>query len=240
MSGPDLDGSAGVPWGPALAKASRGGGADTDERFDRAWRAWLASLATDAEAAMGAAHLYAELPSEPRDAWLDALVEDAPKVDVPIAALYGPLLVVEDDPGRRRRICTASGLTPFAADRVGRALRGTVADAVVAVVVQPLYLDFVRIIVCRYVRGRGFDVVYQQPLVREGDVPRVGDAVEGALVRSACPDAVVDELAHAVVAHRRRERPLPRPLRAWADLFSPRRDIPLRVDGADCAAGAYG
>jgi hypothetical protein len=228
-----------MPWGPALAKASRTDGSDADPRFVRAWRAWLASLATDAEAATGAAHLYAELPSEPRVAWLDALVEDAPKVDVPVAALYGPLLVVEDDPQRRMRICAESGLTPFAADRVGRALRGSAEDAVVAVVVQPLYLDFVRVIICRYLRGHGFDVVYQQPLVRDGDVPRVGDRIEGAVLRSACPDAVVDELAHAVVAHRRRKRPLPRPLRAWADLFSPRRDIPLRAEAAECAAGVY-
>ncbi|MBW2525721.1 MAG: hypothetical protein JRI23_16175 [Deltaproteobacteria bacterium] len=212
-----------MPWGPALAKASRAAAGATERRFVRAWRAWLASLATDAEAATAAAHLYAELSHAPRDAWLDALAEDAPQVGVPVAALYGPLLAVEDDPQRRRRICAESGLEPFASDRVGRALRGRVADAVVVVLVQPLYLDFVRIIVCRFACGRGLEVVYQHPLVREVDAPRSGDVVEDVVVRPACADAVVDELAHAVVAHRRLGREMPAPLRACADLFSPRR-----------------
>jgi len=38
-----------------------------EPRVRAAWRAWLSSLATDAEAAMAAAHLYAELPDDARD-----------------------------------------------------------------------------------------------------------------------------------------------------------------------------
>lgn len=218
-------------WGPSLAKASGLATGSVEGRFIRAWRAWLTSLATDADAATAAAHLYAELDRGPRDAWLDALAEDAGNVDVPVAALYGPLLAVEDDPQRRRRICAQSGLTPYASDRVDRALQGTSGDLVVAVLVQPLYLDFVRLIVCRYARGRGFDGVYQMPLVREADAPRAGDELDGVSLRTACPDAVVDELAHAVVAHRRQGRALPGPLRACADLFSPCRSMAVHVDG---------
>ena len=45
-----------------------------------AWHEWLGALATDAEAAIAAAHVYGELGPEARDAWLDALHEDVPKL----------------------------------------------------------------------------------------------------------------------------------------------------------------
>ena len=218
--------------GPSLVKAalSRTGG--VEERVVRAWRAWLASLATDAEAATAAAHLYAELPVTTREAWLDALAEDAPAIAVPGAALYGPLLAVEGDPARRQRICEQGDISPEPSDRVCRALLGFGAQgSQVAVLVQPLYLDFVRVLVCRFVRGRGFDAVHQAPIVRDGDAPQPGDHLEGAVLRAACPHAVVDEVAHAVVAHRRAGRELPVPLCRSADLFSPRRDATLRARG---------
>src|SRR3954471_18458270 len=75
-----------------------------DPRILAAWREWLGALATDAEAAIAAAHVYGELAPEARDAWLDALREDAPKLDVPKVAIYAPLLAVEVDPARRTRI----------------------------------------------------------------------------------------------------------------------------------------
>ncbi len=51
-----------------------------DPRILAAWREWLAALATDAEAAIAAAHVYGELGPEAREAWLDVLAEDAPKL----------------------------------------------------------------------------------------------------------------------------------------------------------------
>lgn len=227
FSSPDAAAFAG---GPALAKANRAADSLDPKRFARAWRAWLASLATDAEAAMAAAHLYAELPEEPREAWLQALAEDASEVGVPPAALYGPLLAVEADPQRRTRICAAGGLDPSPVASVARALRGTVRGSSIAVLVQSLYLDFVRVLICQYSCTDGFELACQQPLVRDGDAPRVGEWLQGAQLKSVCPDQLVDELAHAVVAHRRRGRELPRPLRACADLFSPRRDVAARAE----------
>src|SRR5687767_15133516 len=66
-----------APPRPAVA------GARVDPRILAAWHEWLTALASDAEAALAAAQVYAELGPEARDAWLDALAEDAPKLDVP-------------------------------------------------------------------------------------------------------------------------------------------------------------
>jgi hypothetical protein len=79
-------------------------GRDVDPRFVEAWREWLAALATDADSALAAAHVYEQLEPEGRDAWLDALEEDGPQLQVPPVALYAPLLSVETDPARRARI----------------------------------------------------------------------------------------------------------------------------------------
>src|SRR5262245_14374961 len=84
-------------------------GAPVDPRMLEAWRAWLSSLASDAEAALGAAHAYSELDGDGRDAWLDALAEDTPRLEVPSVAVYAPLLAVEVEPERRERICLAMG-----------------------------------------------------------------------------------------------------------------------------------
>src|SRR5215204_5844541 len=85
----------------------------TDPRLLAAWREWLGALATDAEAAMAASHVYADLAPEARNAWLDALQEDAPKLAVPRVAVYAPLLAVETDPARQNRIRDAVGDEPI-------------------------------------------------------------------------------------------------------------------------------
>src|SRR5215218_8664375 len=85
------------------------GGAAIEPRILAAWRQWLGALATDAEAAIAAAHVYGELGPEARDAWLDALLEDEAKLEVPKVAIYAPLLAVEADEARRERIERAIG-----------------------------------------------------------------------------------------------------------------------------------
>ena len=192
-----------------------------DERMRGAWRAWLCSLATDAEAATAAAHLYGELPGAVRDAWLDALGEDAPNLDVPRAAIYCPLLAVERDPARRERIRKGSKTRLGSITRVRYALLGTGSKGVrVGVLVIPMYLQFVRVIVCRIVKHRGFDWVQQDPIGCQQDAPVAGSVVDGVELLSTSAQVVVDELAHAVLAHRRSGRELPRILYDCADLFS--------------------
>jgi hypothetical protein len=192
-----------------------------EPRVRAAWRVWLSSLATDAEAATAAAHLYAELPAEARDAWLDALAEDAPLLSVPAVAVYGPLLTVEHDTARRERIGKSVGEVLGPITQVKRALLGTAPGHVrVAALVIPLYLDFVRLLVCRLVKDRGFDWVKQDPIVCDSDAPRSGDVIEGVQLFTSSIEAVIDELAHGVLAHRRSGRDVPRLLCDCADLFS--------------------
>ena len=191
------------------------------QRVRHSWQAWLSSLATDAQAATAAAQLYAELPGEGRDAWLDALEEDAPLLKVPHAAIYGPLLAVESDPSRHGRIRASAGMAIGPVTNVSRALLGTAAGGVrVTVLVIPLYLDFVRLLVCRFTKDQGFDWVRQEPIIRTEDAPNKGDEIDGVQLYSSSSEAVIDELAHAVLAHSRGGQQLPQLLRDCADLFS--------------------
>lgn len=189
----------------------------------RAWRVWLQSLATDAEAVTAAAHLYGELPDDARNAWLDALEEDMHALDVPEVAVYGPLLAVERDPERLDRIRERAGRSLGPVTRVRRALLGTAVGGVrLAVLVIPLYLDFQRVLVSRFVKDWGFEWVKQDPFVPDADTPVSGSVIEGVKLYQSSTEAVVDELAHAVLAHRRRGLEVPLLLKHCADLFSAR------------------
>jgi len=212
-----------APKGDPLREDERGDGTSEtgSQRVRHSWQAWLSSLATDAQAATAAAQLYAELPGEGRDAWLDALEEDAPLLKVPHAAIYGPLLAVESDAGRHGRIRESAGMAIGPVTDVSRALLGTASGGVrVAVLVIPLYLDFVRLLVCRFTKDQGFDWVRQEPIIRAEDAPNKGDEIDGVQLYRSSSEAVIDELAHAVLAHSRGGQQLPQLLRDCADLFS--------------------
>lgn len=194
---------------------------DVEPRVQHAWKTWLESLATNAEAATAAAHLYGELPDETRDAWLDALEEDAPKLGVPGVAVYGPLLAIEQQPARQERIRLLAGKSLAPVSEVRRALLGTAPQGIrVAALVFPLYLDFVRTLVCRFSKDVGFEWVRQDPIVADDDAPVSGSIIDGVKLYASSRQAVVDELAHAVLAHRREGRELPHLLQDCADLFS--------------------
>jgi len=198
-------------------------GAPVDPRILAAWRQWLAALATDAEAAIAAAHVYGELAPEARDAWLDALREDAPKLDVPKVAIYAPLLSVESDPSRRERIEQAIGDdhdTPGDLSGV-RALHGIASDgARVVALVSPLYLSFVRVLFCRYMCDEGFVWVRHDPILRAKDAPADGAIVDDVILEVTPLNPVIEELAHAVLAQGRRGIELPRSLQLFANLFT--------------------
>jgi hypothetical protein len=205
------------------------GAADDDARFARAWRVWLEALAHDPEAAWAAALTYKSLGIEGREAWIDALEIDAPDVGAPAIALYAPLLGVEDDPGRRERIEAAlrkQGV-PLPTN-VLRALRGEKGDKRVYVIVHPLYLDFVEVLTCFVdvspsgTGEQGFADVRHEPIIRATQAPSEGDSIDATELEAVPVEVVVEELAHAVVAHRRRGGVLPPPLVRFADLFTPR------------------
>lgn len=193
-----------------------------DERILAAWHVWLSALATDPEAALAAALAYQALDDHGRKLWLDALEQDAPHVDVPRVAMYAPLLSVEIDPARRARIQAAlGGSVAIRREQAhARALRGIApnSDRLVAIVL-PLYLDFVRTIACRFRPNDGFTWVKHDPILRDGDAPREKSSIEGVVLERTPLQPVIDELAHAVLAHRRSGQTLPDGLRLIVDLF---------------------
>lgn len=195
-----------------------------DVRVHSAWRAWLSALATDPEAAVAAALTYQALDDEARSLWLDALEQDAPKVPVPKVAIYGPLLWVESDPERRARIVAAAfaDAAGDAAPKVECTLRGVACngDRVVALVL-PLYLDFVQVLSCRYTAGDGFVWVRHEPVLRRSEAPRHGSELDATPLELTPPHPIIEELAHAIVAHKRTGQPLPEALHDFAHLFDP-------------------
>lgn len=192
-----------------------------EPRILAAWRAWLAALAVDPEAAISAAHVYGELEPAAREAWLAALVEDAPRLDVPLVAIYAPLLAVETDPDRRERIelLLAEQVSSPRLPAV-RALHGVArGGAHIAVLISPLYLRFVRVLSCRYRPHVGFEWAHHDPIVLDADAPSDGTEVDNARLETTPLNPVIEELAHAILAHGRRGLEIPEALHPFADLF---------------------
>ncbi|MEZ4224180.1 MAG: hypothetical protein R3B13_24740 [Polyangiaceae bacterium] len=201
-----------------------GGASKSERRVVLAWREWLGALATDAEAALAAAMAYKALDDEARDEWLGALEQDAPRLGVPRIAVYAPLLAVESDIQRRRRILDAIGPDDErAVPRVApRGLLGHRANGEsVAAVVWPLYLDFVQVLACGFHVERGFSWVRHDPILQDTAAPRGGDSVLGVQLDAVPLKSLVDDLAVAVLSHQRSGKVLPDALRLFADLFSP-------------------
>lgn len=190
----------------------------------RAWKAWLGALATDAEAALAASMAYRELEPGDREAWLQSLEDDSRTLQVPRIAVYAPLLAVEVDPARRARIREAIG--PEQADAAPRepvrALWGEHSDlSRVAVIVRPLYMNFVEVLACSYAPSSTVNWVRHDPIVLAESTVRPGDEVGGVLLDERPVKGVVDELAETIVAHNRSGSEVPEALRAFAHLFDP-------------------
>ncbi|HEX4339775.1 MAG TPA: hypothetical protein VH062_27895 [Polyangiaceae bacterium] len=197
-----------------------------------AWCAFLGRLATDAEAALAAALAYKELAGRAREDWIAALEHDLDRVSVPAIAVYAPLLAVETDPKRRERILSALG--PVQADATPTTSAFGLASrpsdrARIAVIVAPLYLDFVQVLACAYRPGEGFDWVKHDPIVEQRRAPRAGQFVGGVEVEATPLGTVVDDLAITVVAHTRTGETLPEALSVFADLFGPGGEAPARL-----------
>ncbi len=194
------------------------------DRILPAWQVWLEALATDAEAALGAALAYESMNEEGRDAFLTALEQDAGRLGVPRIALFAPFLSVENDEDRRMRIQAALG-DDFGTSqrRRPRALMGIDRGGDrVAAVISPMYLDFVRVITCRFSPSRGFSWVRTNPLVHAKDAPGHGASLDGVGLDAAPLEVVVDEIATAVVAQRDPSGHLPPSLDPLLQLFDAR------------------
>jgi len=199
-----------------------------EERSRAAWRAWLSALASDAESAMAAALAYDALDGADRTLWLDALEQDAPQLSVPSVALYAPLLSVETDPERRERIQAALQAEGASMSRAsGRALRGidrNNGDRIL-VLVLPLYLRFVHVLASRIRPHEGFVWVKRDPIVKDEDALRPSCELDGVTLEPTPLKPVIEELALAVLAHRRSGRVLPSALKPFADVFQPAFDL---------------
>jgi hypothetical protein len=199
---------------------------EVEPRILAAWREWLAALASDPSAAIAAAQVYGELSPDGRDAWLDALEEDLPMLGVPRVALYAPLLTMEHEKDRLERIRRALGedVSPPSA-RNTWAIRGVASDRTrVALLVAPLYAEFVQMLSCRYSPHEGFVWVRHEPILRASDAPLAGALVDGVELEPTPLKPVVEELALAVLAQRRRGADLPSPMVGFADLFAAKID----------------
>ena len=198
---------------------------EADTRVVAAWRGWLEALGTDAEAALAASMAYRQLDGPGRDRWLLAVDQELERLRVPRIALYAPLLAVESDPTRRSAILTALGPAEASATprACARGLRGCSGNGLrVAAIVTPLYLDFAQVMACGYRPSEGIEWVRHDPIVDRRKTPNHGDPIGGVTLESVTLKHLVDELAHAIVAHCRSGKSIPEALRAFADLFGGR------------------
>lgn len=192
-----------------------------DPRASDAFRSLLTALATEPDAAAAASEVYAALDGGGRDAWLDALAIDLRAVDVPAIAAYAPIAAVERDPARRRRILAAlddEGAT-LPPREVTTALAGDVDEDRVVALVVPLYGVFIELVTCRTHAADGVRWARHAPLCRATDAPRPGATLDGATLERVPPAVALDDLAHAVLATRRRGARIPDALHALSDLW---------------------
>lgn len=184
------------------------------------WREWLASMARDPEAALAAAIAYRDLDDKGRERWLSTVEQDARELSIPSVALFGPLLGVENDSARRAWLLEQIGNdTPSMPRGVHQALCGNTAGGIrVIVLVLPLYLDFVQLLSLGVVQGC-FAWVRHDPIALVGKAPRHGEFVDGAKLEQAPLKSALDEVAVAILGHRRSGSELPEPLHALVDLL---------------------
>jgi hypothetical protein len=205
-------------------------------RVDAVWHQWLLTLASDPEAAYAAALAYRQLEPSSRDQWLTALEADSLHVAVPRIAIYAPLMAVESDRTRRRRMETAVGGCERGASAqpsgvglerevvAARGLLGHGPNGIrLALLVGPLYLDFVQVLACAYIPGERFVWVRHDPISKNEQVLRSGSQFEGFALVDEPLGAIIDELAATIVAQQRTSQPLPEALRLFADWFGPSR-----------------
>lgn len=199
---------------------------ESDPRAAGAWTEWLQALTSEPDAALAAAEVYARLTETERDLWLQTLERDVALLGVPPVAVFAPLLAVEANAARRTLIARVlAGGRDVAPCTPMRALVGDQGRERVAVLVSPLYLDFVQVVACRYQVGERFIWVKQDPIVRTAQAPLSGVSVDGVRLSDVPVSLVVDDLASTVVALQRKGERLPDELRWRSDWFSPTRTV---------------
>lgn len=211
----------------------------SEPRVGALWGEWLHALTCEPDAALAAAEIYSRMPDADRDRWLNELERDVSSFAVPAVAVFAPLLAVEVNEARRLRIqqlMKANTLAPTTRAEPLRALLGQTWSCRCAVLISPVYLDFVQVLACTFVPGERFITVAHDPIVRRAEAPVAGFCPQAELCKIAGVGtdrlwldespvaAVVDELAATIVAHQRGRHVLPEALRSFSDWFSLRCD----------------
>src|SRR5262249_32209084 len=88
-----------------------------------------------------------------------------------------------------------------------------------AALVIPLYLEFVRVLWCRYLADGGFVWAAHDAILGSNDAPADGARVDGVSLETTPVNPVIEELAHAILATARVGAKLPSSLHHFADLF---------------------
>ena len=191
-----------------------------EQRSSEVFRQWLRSMATDAEAALAAAMSYRELSATGRDHWVASLQNDVRDLDVPKIAVFAPLLAVEQDPHRRQVLESLALEDEDETDIIAGRLALTAARGSerIYVVVCPLYLKFVQVLACGVRAGR-FSWVRHDPIVSKLGAPVAGDLLKGEKLEQVGFNTVMDELAAAILSHRRQGLELPEAIFMLSDLL---------------------
>ena len=211
----------------------------SEPRVGALWGEWLHALTCEPDAALAAAEVYSRMTDGERDTWLSELEQDVSSFAVPAVAVFAPLLAVEVNGSRRVRIQemmkTHPAYVPVQAEPL-RALIGQVRGHRCAVLIAPVYLEFVQVLVCTFEPGVQFVNVAHDPIVRRAEAPVAGFCrnaelckvaglgVDGLWLDETPVASVVDELAATIVAHQRSGYALPEALRSYSDWFSLRCD----------------
>jgi len=184
-----------------------------------AWHSYLRTLATSADAALGCALAYEELPRAARAELIGLIEDDLAASGAPRLAVVAPLLAAERDPELSRALSriAARGRSRRRPRVVGRrAWAGERSRSRALAVARPVYLGFVELVVATV--DEGLVSVTADALV--GDAFARASALVAPIELAEAPYAdVVDELAEAVLASRRSGRPLPDGASRLADLF---------------------
>ncbi len=192
-----------------------------EHRSSAVFGQWLRSMTTDAEAALAAAMSYRELSPSGREHWLASLREDLRELDIPNIAVYAPLLAVETDPDRRRRLeelaAEDDDRTEVIASRAAFASTRRNGERVIVLVV-PLYLQFVQVLACA-IKDGCFSWVRHDPIVSKLGAPVAGDMIQGIRLELAGFSSALDELASTILSHQRKGHELPEAMYVLSDLL---------------------
>jgi hypothetical protein len=209
----------------------------SEPRVGVLWGEWLHALTCEPDAALAAAEIYSRMSEAERDTWLSELERDVSSFSVPAVAVFAPLLAVEVNGARRARLqemMKAHPASTVPSQQPLRALGGQAWHYHYALLISPVYLDFVQVLACTFVPGERFVHVAHDPIVRRSDAPVAGFCRhaelckfagvggEGLWLDETPVSCVVDELAATIVAHERSGHVLPEALRSFSDWFSVR------------------